>query len=384
MMRKQGMWVIIIGLFSLLFFWAPWIAKIDSFWGISFGGHGTETVVQNFDGLQYLTVAKTMYDRSMIESQFAQLNNPASYYAAHFPAYPLVIRIFYYFMNGPKAALTSIIVNNILLATSLYLFFQEFLEDKRKATFATILSLFFPARMLSVRSVMSSEPVYISSILISLILLKKKNYWGAAILGAIAMLTRINAMMYLAAIVMGVIINNESKSKKLAGKIRMLLPFTLIPATLLSLFFLYQWKLGDFWAYFRSSSELHPVGIWPLKIFSNTSNWVSGMWREEFVYLFAFYGAGILMWFSRKKSSLVETVIKIYLTLYAALLVTTAHQDLARYALPIAPIVMVEWIKLIDKKYLKWGLLLVIPAYLLGWQFVVGNVQAVSDWTTFL
>src|SRR5690242_11955849 len=114
-MWKQLSIVAAVSVLSLFVFWLPFFARAHTFWGIDFGGHGTETIVQNFDGLNYLAVAKTLYDPTLLDQQFAGFGNPPIYYAAHFPLYPLLIRALDTIVTGPQALLLSIVISNALL-----------------------------------------------------------------------------------------------------------------------------------------------------------------------------------------------------------------------------------------------------------------------------
>src|SRR5688572_32895489 len=108
-MWKQLGIVAAVSLFSLLLFWSPFILRAQTFWGVEFARHGMETIVQNFDGLNYLAIAKTLYEPTALQQNFAGFGNPPIYYAAHFPLYPLFIRIFDMFLSGPQALIASII-----------------------------------------------------------------------------------------------------------------------------------------------------------------------------------------------------------------------------------------------------------------------------------
>lgn len=359
--------MIAVALASLGLFWLPFVVKTEVFYGIDFGGHGLETIVANFDGLNYLAVAKTMYDPQLLARDFAGLDNPPIYYAAHFPLYPLLIALLDIWLSGPHALLGSIVLSNIALACGLYFFATTFVQDKRLALALACALLFFPARMLSARSVGSSEPLFIALTLASLAWASSRSSWRAGVAGMLAILTRSSGIWLLGAYVL-----------TYWRTLKRLVPYLLIPVGAVALFGVYQVQLGDFWAYFHNSYALHPVGLPPLLIFGNMQKWVSGMWREEFVYLYAFYGIGVALIAPRLR------LLRNWGMVYGIFLLLIAHQDLGRYALPLAPLALLGYSRLVQVKYLFWGALLLLPIYLLGWQFVVGNVQAVSDWGAFL
>src|SRR3989344_11077 len=71
--------------------WLPHILSLPNFWGLNFK-QGFSTIYRNFDGLEYIVIAKTFYNPSLIASIPQSL--PVNYYAAHFPGYALLIFIF--------------------------------------------------------------------------------------------------------------------------------------------------------------------------------------------------------------------------------------------------------------------------------------------------
>ena len=372
-MMKQLAVLISISLLSLFLFWSPFIFKIDSFWGIEFGGHGLETIVQNFDGLNYIAIAKTAYNPDLLDKQFVGFANPPIYYAAHFPAYPALIAIFDTLFNGPQSLLLATITSNILLAVALYYFFETFLKDRKLATLLATIALFFPARMLSVRMVGTSEALFMFFVLMSLAFAYKGKDWWAAIMGALAILTRSPGIFLFGVYALMAIAKYKTDMKQMISK---MYPYLLMPIALIALFGWYQYQLGNFWAYFNSSSELHPVFFPPFLIFSNTAKWISDMWREEIIYIYLFYGLGIYL--------VKDKTLKMYGLLTGALLLLTAHRDLSRYALPLAPVALLGFAPYLNNKNIKWLAILLIPIFLMGWQFVVANIQAISDWSKLL
>lgn len=371
-----------VALVSLGLFWIPFLAHTQTFWGINFGGHGLETIVQNFDGLNYLAVAKTGYDPTLLATDFASFGNPPIYYAAHFPLYPLLVHSLDLVMNGPQAILASIVISNLLLALGLYMFFEAVSKNQRAATILACVALFFPARMMGVRGVASSEPLFIFLTLASLTMAFRGKHWWGAILGALAVLTRSPGILLFGGYGVAYLLGQDTW----AMRAKRILPYLLMPISLGLLFGFYGLRYGSFWAYFSSSSELHPIFFPPLLIFSNTQRWITDMWREDIVYLYLLYGTGIYLYLKKiwGKVGLAELGVAGYGILYGLFLLLVAHRDLARYALPIAPIALLAFAPILTHKSARWLALLLIPIFLMSWQFVVANVQPVADWSSLL
>lgn len=380
---KRYFAVILAALVSLVIFWAPFLVKAESFWGISFSGHGMETIVQNFDGLNYLAIAKTVYDPTLLSRDFAGFANPPIYYSAHFPLYPLMIRFFDVFVSGPQALIASIVASNVLLAVGLYFFFSTLIANKKLALTLAMVALFFPARMLSVRSVGSSEPLFMFFVLSSLAMTFQSRYWWASILGSMAVLTRSPGIFLYGAYMVAILASYQTDLRKMITKA---LPYTLMPLALIALFAFYGQTFGNFWAYFNSGSELHPVFFPPFMIFSNAQKWITDMWREDILYMYLMYGVGISLYLKQigLKCGLEKLASGGYGVVYGLILLLISHRDLARYALPIAPIALLGFAPFLNGKATKWLWVIVIPIYLLGWQFVASNVQTISDWTSLL
>src|SRR4051812_15925445 len=71
--------------------WLPHFLKIPNFYGLDFS-NGFNTIYRNFDGIEYVIIAKTFYFPELLKSIPQSL--PEKYYAAHFPGYSLLILLF--------------------------------------------------------------------------------------------------------------------------------------------------------------------------------------------------------------------------------------------------------------------------------------------------
>jgi hypothetical protein len=377
-MIKNLLQVVVIAVLSLFIFWLPFAFKQNTLWGIAFGGQGMDVIVQNFDGLNFLVVAKSLYDPSVISAintQFLTGNDPI-YFSAHFPLFALIIKLFALVLSLPNALLLTIVLSNVLLAVGIFNLAKLVSKDSRLAFLLTILALFFPARMLSVRAVGSNEPLFIFFVLTSLTYAIKNKSWPSAITGALAVLTRSPGILLFGVYAWQFLADKDAW----ITKIKNYLPYTLMPLTLLGLFVFYGIRYSDPLAYFHSGDNLH-LFFPPFQIFSNTASWISDMWREDIIYLYVFYGIGIFL--LDKKWEL----LKKWAFIYGATLLFVVHRDLARYALPLAPIALVGYapqIAKVNRKVWLAAAVLLIPIYLMGWQFVLKNIQPISNWGALL
>lgn len=369
--------VTLIAMLSLGMFWFPFLSKSNTLWGINFRQEGMNVIVQNFDGLNFLVIAKSLYNPSAIEqinSEFLTGNDPI-YFAAHFPIFPLVVKLLSNVMSLPNALLATIIIANGLLAIGIYYFVSIIYRHSKISVLLTTLLLFFPARMLAVRSVGSNEPLFIFFVLVSIALAIKSKHWLSAVAGSLAVLTRSPGILLFAVYAWQWFMEDGGwtvKTKKY-------LPYLIMPIALISLFVFYGVQYRDPLAYFHSGDNLH-LFFPPFQIFSNTASWISDMWREDIIYLYLFYGIGIAMIDAR------WAIVKKWGIVYGLTLLFVAHRDLARYALPIAPVAMVGFAPVLEKiptKYWIGAAILIIPIYLFGWQFVLNNIQPIANWNIF-
>ncbi|MDO8669056.1 MAG: hypothetical protein Q7K65_02055, partial [Candidatus Buchananbacteria bacterium] len=70
--------------------WLPHLLALPNFWGLSFK-EGFSIIYRNFDGLEYVIIAKTFYSPAAIAALPQSM--PAEYFASHFPGYAILVAI---------------------------------------------------------------------------------------------------------------------------------------------------------------------------------------------------------------------------------------------------------------------------------------------------
>jgi Gpi18-like mannosyltransferase len=375
--------IVVISLFSLLLFWSPFLLKVQSLWGIDFNGRSMQTIVTNFDGANFLIVAKTLYDPHQIEVDFPSILSGRKnlYFSAHYPGMPLLIKLFDSVLSGPNALLMAIVTSNALLALALFWFFRHLLQNDKLAVYLAVLSLFVPARMLSMRGVGSNESLFIFFVLTSLLASSKQKHWISALLGSGAVLTRSPGILLFAAYFLMIWVHKAN----FLAKVKNTIPYLLIPLTLLGLWVYYGIVFNDFFAYFKVGGNIN-LHFPPFMVFASNFDWVSGMWLEDIIYTYIFYGVGIILFwknFASQKQN--YKAIGYFGIIYLAMLAFIVHRDVARYALPIAPLAIAGFSSYVNSKYFKIGLaILIIPVFLFSWNFILNNVQPIMDWAPYL
>jgi len=371
---KNLPWILVLSLVPTFLIWLPFFLRLQTFWGIPLPGNGLATIVANYDGPLYLVVAKTLYGKAVIMANY-QFPLPTEYYAAHFPLYPLIIRVFGLVTNYPYAMLTATLLSSIL---AVY-FFQKLISqyvDKKDVLFLTLLFSVFPARWLIVRSVGSADPLFIASIIASVYFFKYKKYWLSGIWGALATLTKSPGILLFVSYA-AYIIFEYFKNQKIS--IKKYLPTLLIPLSLIGVFTLYFFLTGDFWAYFHSGDNIHLM-FPPFSVFNFSAPWVGTFWLEEIIFIYLIGAIGVYKLFAKK-----EYEIAIFSGIFFTLSLFISHRDLMRYALPMVPFLFVAFADILAKKEVKIALaVIIIPIYLFSLAFISQNVMPISNWAPFL
>jgi hypothetical protein len=244
--------------------------------------------------------------------------------------------------------------------------------DKNNALFLTFLFSIFPARWLIVRSVGSADPLFVAGILASVFYFKNKNYWLAAIWGAVAQLTKSPAILLFISYLIYFVWQNKYEYKKY-------LPLLLIPISLLSVFIVYYFLTGDFFAYFHSGDNIHLL-FPPFQIFNYSAPWVGTFWLEEIIFIYLIGAIGVYRLFQKEEYEL-GTFSAVFYTISLFI----AHRDLMRYCLPVVPFMIIAFSDTLIKKEFKIALaIIIIPIYLYSLAFISQNVMPISNWAPFL
>lgn len=377
MTKKKLAWLLpLLSLVLVAIAWLPFLLKIN-FWGIDFS-QGLNVLWSNFDGPNYLIIAKTVYDKTTIAQTFSN-PLPLEYYPAHWPLYPAMIALVDLVLPGPWAMLGIAILGLAFFYWALVKFLDAFGTNKKQILWIGLTSLVLPARWLALRSVGSPEAWFLAFILLSLTAYKKDKHWSAGIWGALAQATKSPGILLFSAYGVYELIKLIKKETKLKNSFFNLLKVSLIPLTVLAVFGLYYLRTGDFLAYFNSGDNFHL--FWPpFSIFSKGQTWVGEFWLEDVIWIWLVYGLGIVrLWKEKKELPAVFAGIFFLTTLFIS------HRDISRYIMPVMPMMLLGWQKELTKPYMKWILLLlIVPTLLFSWNFILNNMAPVADWTPYL
>lgn len=362
----------IVTLALTLLLWLPHILALSNFWGLSFK-EGFNTIYRNFDGLEYIVIAKTFYSPEAIAG--LHLTQPAGYFASHFPGYPLLITAFAPVLGYLKSMLFISLLFTILSAFAFYFLVKDFKLTSLPLTL-TLIFLILPARWVITHSVGSPEPVFIFFVILSIYFFMKNQIWTAAILGALAQFTRPPGILL--GIALALYILWQGYQKKSLKYVLSFYPLLLIPLTLTGIFYWFGVAYNDFFAYFHSGDNIHLI-FPPFQVFNKAQFWVGDIWLEDIVYIFILGFLGGMFLIKQKLYPLAFFVLT-----YLGASIFVAHRDISRYLLPIAPFVIISFEKILVSKEFKIVLAILATAiYLYSQNFILQNVAPVPDLSVY-
>lgn len=333
-----------------------------------------ETVFANYDGPNYMVIAKCGYNKECIAKNFS-LPLPLEYYPAHLPGFPLLIKYFTLYTNTPKAMLLATLFGSLLFTLTSYYFYKLFFKEKT-AFWLACLSIFFPARLFVLRLVGAPETWFLSFILLSIIFYKKKNFWLSALFAALSQLLKSPGILLFAAYFI-IAFFDYLKTKKLNLNY---LIYLIVPFTALIIFYAYYLQTGDFLAYFHSGDNFHLTSF-PYQVFVSTRSWINTIWLEDIIYIFALVFFALKnLWKKYKKN-----IVFIFPFIFTLASVLVAHRDISRYLAPVYPFVFLAFGKKIAKPKVRLIFFLLIPAVILyAINFIIGNTAPITTWAPYL
>lgn len=155
----------------------------------------------NFDGVHYLTIAKTFYS--------------AYYTQTFFPFYPLLVRIFAKTIFFNNFLVSSLFISNISFILSLYFFRKLLILDRYKnyLSWIFIFLLLFPTSFYF--GSIYSEGLFLLLIFASFYFARTKKWFLSALFGILASATRLFGVFLLFALLTEYFIQNKGKKKEI-------------------------------------------------------------------------------------------------------------------------------------------------------------------------
>lgn len=370
---KEVGFVFAISVLPVFAVYLPFLLGIRHFFFLDLKESGILQLVRNWDGPHYLVVAKSFYDPKIIKLVlFAPVD--LKYYAAHFPLFPLFIRLFIpvfgWFYSG-------FVVNLLFGFLANVLFYNLAKKYTKFPLFLTFVFTVFPPRFWVVRSIISPETLMVFCILLSLWLWDNKNYFSSSLAGAAALLTKLQAGFLFPAYAAATV-EQYFKEKKLPS-LKTFWIF-LIPAAFVALSGIFYLRYGDFMAFFHAESGNNLYMTFPFSQYNYMNTWTGTGWLEDVVfYTVAFMTLIVTLW-KRK-----ERVWFYFALFYTIFLIFIPQRDITRFSFQLAPLFLLTFEQFFTSKAFKYGLILSLPAlYFYTLNFIMTNQASVADWNHFL
>lgn len=365
---KPLLYIILLTIVTTILVWAPF-----------FLNERMARVFANYDGPNYIVVAKCWYNPNCIRNKFS-LPLPLEYYPAHFPGYSAAIWSIDKFLPGWWAMLVASVAGAAIMIIAFYLLLKE-LKISRPLWLASIL-LFLPARMLVLRTVGAPETLFIGALLLSILFFRRKQYLFSGLFLALAQAIKTPAILLFAAYGISICLKEIILKKKRKPNIKKLLPYSKIllgPTTILLIFWLFKNQTGNFWAYFHSGDNFHLV-FPPFQTFISGRSWLGDFWLEDIIYVYLLGGIAVSYLIKKYK----EDIIAVFPAIFYLATLFVAHRDLSRYSAPLYPFWILAFANFLKKKEFKIAFFILLPAiYLYAVNFINYNTAPIADWTPY-
>lgn len=333
-------------------------------------------VFANYDGPNYVIIAKCWYNFDCIRNQFS-LPLPLNYYPAHFPGYPLLIRLFNFAFPGWWAMVLVNVLATTMAAYSLYLILGQLNINKR--LWLILVFLFLPARVLVLRTIGAPEMIFIAMIIFSIYYFRKNNLLASGFFLAASQTIKTPAILLFIAYLVTIFAKGVQDHKLEVKSILKNWPLLLGPAILIPIFLLFKIQTGDLLAYFHSGDNFHLL-FPPFQTFISSRSWLGDIWLEDIVYLYLVGGLAVLYLYRKYRFDIVSIFPAIFW--FATLFV--AHRDISRYSSPLYPFWIISFAGFLKKREFKIIFLFLIPAiYLYAINFISANTAPIADWTPY-
>ena len=357
--------------------WLWFVALLSSFTLFFFflQQHQFPKIYANYDGPNYLVVAKCGYNPQCIRRQFS-LPLPLEYYPAHFPGFPVIIRLIdQIFHNYLLAGLIATLLGTLFMVTVFYQLLI-FLRIPR-AFWLSVILLFLPARNFILHSIIAPEPWFVGFLLLTILAFRKKNFLLAGLSLALAQSIKTPAILLFVALVINLFIENKFKFSRYLKA----WPLLLGPLVVFPIFWLFQQQTGDFWAYFHSGDNIHLSWL-PYQVFITPhQRWIGTIWLEDIIYIYLLGGLAIAYLIKKYKTD----IIAIFPLVFYLATLFIGHRDISRYSAPLYPFWIIAFAPILNSKEFKIVFFLLLPAiYLYAFHFISLNLAPISDWTPYL
>lgn len=336
-----------------------------------------ESLGRRWDSPRYLINAVTLYDVN--HPMLDVMTYSKTFHMLAFPGFAFIVKGFSFVAGFAVAIQLSNLIITALFAFTLYHLLKEF-NYSRSPLWISTMALLLPEKWLSLHSVGSSEPLAMLGCTGAFYFYKKRQFWRAGLMGALAMSARPTSIFlyvgFLAALLWETFKFWEERGFRgftLPGILRSFnwgaaLKLSLIPLTLLSIYAFYAWRAGDLLAYFHipegNLKDINTDYI-PYSVFYKGGPEDFG---QFYAYLLPLVGLAVL-WRSRQYDVFWVGGVMYFVTIFLV------HSEIFRYMMPIYPfLVIIPFARWLEKREMRPVLVIaaVMAYFLTFWQLSIG------------
>ncbi|MCX7996250.1 MAG: hypothetical protein N2691_00620 [Patescibacteria group bacterium] len=371
---RELIYIFLISVVPAVLMWLPFVLRLDQLLFLPIRDPGMFNIIRNWDGPNYIVVAKTWYDTQEV-AKYLILPYSAIYFTAHLPLYPATLLLLSPVFGWLYSGVASTLIFGFLLNLVFYMVARKYTKHPMLLTFVFTI---FPARYLVLRGVIAPETLLVFLMLLAFWFWEVNKVLYAAIAGALAILTKVQAIFLMPAFG-AVILERFIRKEKHAWRWEYLW-LGIMPAALLGLCFLYFFRTGDFFAFLNAQKGNGLEMTIPFAQFNFTNPWVSTGWVEDvLIYVVFLFFLVISLKDSKERSWFWFALF------YTVFILCIPQRDINRLAYPLSPIFLLQFQGFFTSKAFKWALILALPAvYLYTINFLLTNQAPVSDWSAFL
>lgn len=366
--------IALISFIPVILLWVPFALKMEQFLFLPISDPGMFNVIRNWDGVNYIVVARTWYAVQQVGKYMILAYSPV-YFTAHLPLYPLTIWLFAPLTGWLYSGLVSNLIFGFLLNLLFFLVAKKYTKQPLLLTFVFML---FPARFLILRGIIAPETLLVFLMLLSFYFWELNKVLYAALAGSFAILTKVQAIFLIPAFIMAILERLYLRQK---GWWRwQYLWLAIMPLVLLALCTLYYIQTGDFFAFLNAQKGNGLEMTVPFAQFNYTNSWVSTGWVEDvLIYIVMMLLLTVSLRNAKERSWFWFTLF------YSIFLFCIPQRDINRLAYPLAPIFLLHFQAFFTSNTFKWALILSLPAiYLYALNLMLANQAPVSDWSAFI
>lgn len=338
------------------------------FYGYYFATKATklDIVYKNWDGPSYVLAAISLYRPDVAYQnnfiQSADIHPDWTWLPAHFPAYPLAIRLLT--LSGVEGLgyFPAMLTVTLIFTLLSYLAFYELVKALKLTRHPLALALpliFLTPRWFVVSHVGGSESMFMFFLIMFLLFFTQGRHHLASSMLALAQVTRPHAVFLMIGVLF-VALSQLWQTRNWKQVLADYVPYLMVPLSVFAVFTFYYFQTGNFWAFFEAINLTKNLQSIPFKTFSFPSPNIETFWQEVNALDYVLYFAASLLLFGKKLWR-----VGVLSLVYFLPLIFIQHSDISRYAIPLIPFALIAYSEIVEKRAFTWATIIMSPAVIM-------------------